>query len=274
MNPIETLESRQLLSAVLNEGVLTVTGTPNNDHVLIHRNREGQIVVREVTRAPVAPPPDGTQGAKVRPQHIPGNLPRPRPGPRPTVTVTRFAAADVESVVVNAGAGNDFVLAALHNRRGPRTPGQGQTPPPAVPAIPVTLNGEDGRDRLVAGAGDDTLNGGPGADRLMGNSGNDTANGGAGRDFVLGGRGNDTLRGGDDRDIITGGPGTDALFGDAGDDLLLARDRARDTVDGGEGNDRALADADDQVSNVETARQQQQQRRRGPGRLFGFGNRR
>src|SRR4051812_31216243 len=91
---IEDLEQRALLSAVLSGGVLTVTGTSGNDVITIWTGRDdagnAQLIVTEAVRP--------AKGAT-----------------RVAPTVTRFAAASVTSVVVNAGDGNDSV--ALTGRR-------------------------------------------------------------------------------------------------------------------------------------------------------------
>jgi hypothetical protein len=76
-------------------------------------------------------------------------------------------------------------------------------------AIPVTLSGAGGNDRLVGGSGPDKLIGGTGRDGLAGRAGNDLIFGGAGNDALHGGSGDDILRGGPGRDAIGGGSGTD-----------------------------------------------------------------
>jgi len=216
---IEGLEQRALLSASLSGGVLTVTGTAGNDNIQVRNGKDettgaAQIVVIESVR----PTTKGT--TPVAP------------------TVTRFAAADVTSIVVNAGDGNDRVW-LKGNRKNPFT-------------VKATING---------GAGDD---------RLAGAAGNDTINGDAGNDVIDGGDGDDLLNGGDGNDRINGGRGADSLNGGAGNDYLLAVDRgSTDVIDGGDndpvtattgtkrhrvrGNpgDVAVIDTGDTVSNVE-----------------------
>ena len=221
---IENLEDRRLLSAALAGGVLTVTGTPNADRVLV-ASTYNRLYVIESTVTP------GENGA------------------RPTVTTTQtsFNRSEVTSIVANLGAGNDRMIVSdgLSFRRRP--------------AIPATLNGDAGNDWLVGGGGNDTLSGGDGDDVLLGGGGNDTIGRGAGNDTLSGDGGNDTLEGGDGRDNLTGGRGTDVLRGGAGNDRLNAVDFAgTDTVDGGddeaEGGDTALVDRGDTVTNVETTR--------------------
>gem|GEM_PF-2404064 len=75
-----------------------------------------------------------------------------------------------------------------------------------------TLNGWDGKDRLMGDAGDDTLNGGNGNDMLLGGEGNDRLNAGNGNDTLDGGVGDDVLDGGNN--------GANRLLGGAGNDVL------------------------------------------------------
>jgi Ca2+-binding RTX toxin-like protein len=90
---------------------------------------------------------------------------------------------------VNAGGGDDNVTVAQ-----------------AI-AIPVTMRGGAGDDRLVGGRGDDKLLGGTGDDRLVGGAGDDALYGGPGRDVLRGGPGNDVLHGGPGQDVLRGGRG-------------------------------------------------------------------
>jgi hypothetical protein len=92
---------------------------------------------------------------------------------------------------VNAGAGDDRVGVAKQV------------------AVPVTMRGGAGNDRLVGGAGADKLIGGPGADTLIGWKGPDFIHGGPGNDRLVGGPGGDTMRGGGGLDLLRGGPGED-----------------------------------------------------------------
>jgi Ca2+-binding RTX toxin-like protein len=133
-------------------------------------------------------------------------------------------------------------------------------------ALPCTLDGGPGDDRLLGGGGRDELTGGDGNDQLDGRGGADVFRGGAGTDTadytarrnavrvgigtaaddgennegdnvltdvenVWGGRGNDTIRGSDARNRLAGGAGDDVIYGNAGRDVLV----------GGDGNDRLFA---------------------------------
>ncbi|HKA67411.1 MAG TPA: hypothetical protein VKG03_05840 [Solirubrobacterales bacterium] len=87
-------------------------------------------------------------------------------------------AASIGGFEVNAGAGDDSVTVAREV------------------AVPVTLRGGPGQDRLVGGPGNDELIGRAGADSLFGGPGDDRLVGGSGNDLLHGDSGNDTLLGG------------------------------------------------------------------------------
>lgn len=78
--------------------------------------------------------------------------------------------------------------------------------------------GGDGNDTLDGWTNDDELNGGNGVDTLLGWTGNDTLNGGADPDYLYGEGGDDRLGGGSGNDTLVGGAGNDLIFGDAGTD--------------------------------------------------------
>jgi len=202
---VEQLEGRRLLSADLAAGVLTVTGTAKNDSIVVSLSTDGDtITVRETT-----------QTSRFR---------------KAKTTKTRFAAADVTSLVINAGAGNDTV--ALKGTRD----------------TPFSLAAE--------------INGEAGNDRLSGADGNDTISGGAGDDDLAGRTGDDMLNGDEDDDKLVAGDGADSLNGGAGDDFLRAteEDGDVDVLDGGEDSaasgeddvDVALAEDTDTTSNAST----------------------
>jgi Ca2+-binding RTX toxin-like protein len=221
---IEDLEQRALLSATLSGGVLTVTGTSGNDVIMIRTGKDdagtAQIIV--------------TEGVATRPH---------KGATRVAPTVTRFAAADVKSVVVNAGDGNDSV--ALTGRR--KSPF----------AVNATINGGNGNDRLLAGAGNDTINGGAGNDRIEGGDGNDLLNGDDGNDRIAGGRGADSLNGGNGNDYLLAADrtGTDIVDGGANDPVTAPTTTTdangkKHRVRGNPG-DVAVVDTGDTVTNVE-----------------------
>ena len=216
---IEGLEQRALLSASVAAGVLTVTGTAGNDNIQIRNGKDettgaAQIVVIESVRpttkgqTPVAP------------------------------TVSRFAAAEVTSIVINAGDGNDRVW-LRGNRRSPFT-------------VKATINGGAGDDRLAGGAGNDTINGDAGNDRLDGGDGDDQLNGGDGNDRINGGRGADLLNGGAGNDLLfaVDRASTDVIDGGTNDPVTATTGTGRNRVRGNPG-DVAVIDTGDTVSNVE-----------------------
>jgi Ca2+-binding RTX toxin-like protein len=121
---VETLEARDVPStAVLSDGVLTVTGTADANEIGV--NRRGHTIIVG----------DGQQ------------------------LVGRFAASEVETVVVDAAAGDDVVFIA---------------PNVHADAVVLTGAGNDvavgggGRNILVGGSGIDVLFGGPDSDILIG----------------------------------------------------------------------------------------------------------
>jgi Ca2+-binding RTX toxin-like protein len=113
----------------------------------------------------------------------------------PSVFVTRDVGNvvlnihDTESIIINAGAGDDTLTAG--NGLGAFTV--------------LTLDG---------GAGNDTITGGDGNDMLIGGDGNDTVTGGRGNDIAL-------LGAGDDRFIWNPGDGSDVVEGQGGFDTLV-----------------------------------------------------
>lgn len=98
-----------------------------------------------------------------------------------------------------------------------------------IGAIPITLDGGNGNDILVAGNGNDTITGGIGNDSLSGGAGKDKLDAGDGDDTLAGGAGDDTLLGGNGKDILNGGSENDTLDGGLGADRI-AGELGNDTV--------------------------------------------
>jgi Ca2+-binding RTX toxin-like protein len=250
--PIEPLETRTLLAANLAGGVLTVTGTDQNDHVKIFVSRDGtKLVVKDQS----ADDSDSDSAGKVSALRKGGGKVAPKPvgngkrGPKGGGSddngagTTEFVLADVDSIVINAGAGNDQVT--LRGRRK------------ALLDLPATINGGDGNDHLRGGAADDVINGDAGNDKIEGNGGDDDLFGGDGRDMITGGLGDDLLSGGNGNDVLNSADrdGTDTVDGGAHDATPTGKD---DQPIG----DRAAVDANDVVTNVE--RTKTLKNRRGP----------
>ena len=149
--------------------------------------------------------------------------------------------SDVDSIVVQAGAGNDAVTTA-------------------TVGVPVYVNGGAGFDTLSGGNGDDTLSGGAQSDVLNGGAGDDVLNGNGGnnllsgnggydrlysadgsQDTMLGGSNADRFFGGSGNDSMVGGSGNDKMYGNGGNDTILGG-AGVDIVNGGAGSDTAEKD--------------------------------
>jgi hypothetical protein len=177
---LEALEQRRLLSASLDNGVLTISGTDAADDIEIHLQIDdpGTLVVEE------------------------GDVQQ------------TFALADVTKIVADGGAGDDRIR--IDDRFGTiAVPVQF-----SGGAGTDELRGGAGADLLDGGAGDDNLRGGGGADTLLGGSGSDTLRGGAADDSLSGGRGRDRMLGQAGDDSLLGARGDDTLLGGQGDDRL------------------------------------------------------
>jgi Ca2+-binding RTX toxin-like protein len=121
-----------------------------------------------------------------------------------------FARAGIARISVDAGNGDDAVR--IDERNGVFTD-----------SIATTIDGGNGDDNLVGGAGAGTLLGGNGKDFLAGGSGPETLAGGNGNDSVDGNGGNDVglLGNGDDTFVWDPGDGSDVVEGQNGIDTML-----------------------------------------------------
>ncbi len=187
MMMIETLESRQLLTATLTGTLITVTGTTGNDFISVRYDKTAKIYTVTENLSPAV----DASGKKIK------------------AIKTVFDAGKVTALVVNAGDGDDKV-STMGSKKNPMT-------------LSVTLNGQAGNDKLDGGGGNDVLVGGLGNDRLDGGAGDDNLDGGEGNDRLYGGAGADTLTGGagDDylyavdkgsTDILDGGDNTTVIL--------------------------------------------------------------
>jgi Ca2+-binding RTX toxin-like protein len=121
-----------------------------------------------------------------------------------------FERREIATIVVEAGNGDDSVRIDESNGVFGDT-------------IPTTIDGGNGNDHLVGGAGAGTLSGGNGNDTLAGGSGAETLVGGNGDDSIDGNRGDDValLGNGDDTFIWDPGDGSDTVEGQNGDDTMV-----------------------------------------------------
>lgn len=143
-------------------------------------------------------------------------------------------ALPINSIVINAGSGNDTVTAPSFDSSFLNS---------------LTINGDDGSDVIDAsainrpltingGLGHDTLTGSLANDTINGDGGNDVINGHRGNDSLVGGAGNDVAMGSLGNDVILGGRGVDTLTGGSGDDgFQWVIGDGNDIVDGNLGND-------------------------------------
>jgi hypothetical protein len=134
-------------------------------------------------------------------------------------SVTRFTRSTFDAVAVYLRSGDDQFRT--------RTGGT------AVTDAPVIVDGGNGNDFVLGGAGNDTLfggngqdelRGGGGTDLLLGDNGNDLADGGAGTDTEILGNGSDEALWvpGEGNDVVAGGNGEDTLGfdGSTGDEVM------------------------------------------------------
>lgn len=135
---------------------------------------------------------------------------------------------------VDGGLGNDTASTA---GGGVLRGGEGDDSLRATGSDPVRILGEDGRDTLVGGSGNDTLLGNKGRDSIHGTDGDDVLVGGLERDTLVGGNQNDDLDGGKGGDLVIGGNGDDTINGNDGPDRLDGGSD-NDLLLGGVGNDR------------------------------------
>ena len=202
---VEGLEDRRLLSAVLSNGVLTVTGTAGADRIEMERVSSDRLRVRENGR-------DRT-----------------------------FSYATVQRVVVNALAGDDEIKLEEDDDEAVNKPsqlsgGDGNDRIEGGPNVD-NISGGNGHDRIDGNGGNDTVFAGAGNDEVRGGSGNDVLHGEAGHDRLDGDSGNDQLFGGDGDDDLEGDGGADRITGGAGNDDFDDDDAASEILD------RTAADA-------------------------------
>ena len=181
----------------LSGGELTVNTTANNDHIQVVADTRPNSVTLIV---------DGNEQAFV----------------------------GVQSIVIEAGAGDDTILVADNV------------------VARLDINGEEGDDSIFTGGGFAIVDGGPGRDTLQSGPGGGDFNGGIGDDSLighplvddrlLGGPGNDYLIGFGGNDVLVGNDGDDIADGGVGDDQLFGLG-GNDTLNGGPGLDLLVGGA-------------------------------
>ncbi|MDO9198669.1 calcium-binding protein [Rhodoferax sp.] len=113
------------------------------------------------------------------------------------ITETLTNTAGTEGDVIDAGAGDDWVMGSWAGDR---------------------IQGGDGKDRLDGLAGDDVMEGGAGDDNINADG---ITKAGYLNSVDAAHQGNDFADGGDDNDHVNGGGGNDQLFGGAGNDVII-----------------------------------------------------
>jgi len=164
--------------ATLSSGTLTVTGTPNNDTILLTADTGFNTITVSL---------DGDS--------IPG-----------------FDSTQITSVIVNGNAGNDSITIGAGMPAVSVQGGPGADTITAANSANDTLGGGKGPDVITGGAGDDLIHGGQGMDLLIAGTGNDDIFGGLGNDTLRGGAGNDILNGGAGVNVLHNGPGNNVVF--------------------------------------------------------------
>jgi Ca2+-binding RTX toxin-like protein len=132
----------------------------------------------------------------------------------------------VDSVIVNATAGNDTV--EISGSRTANVVG--------LAANVSVFNVDPASDTLTVNmlGGNDTADASPMGPNVV----KLTLDGGAGNDTLVGSKGGDVLLGGDDNDTLVGFLGEDQVFGQAGDDRMIwSRADGTDLNEGGDGSD-------------------------------------
>jgi Ca2+-binding RTX toxin-like protein len=193
-------EQAQAPAPTLANGVLTVTGTQQNDHIFFYLKQgdASRLIVK-----------------------VNG-------------TATAFSVADITSVKVEGLGGNDHII--VRQKGGAITlpfsidAGAGDDKVIGGSGDDVIIGGT-GRDLLSGNGGNDSIAGDAGDDLLCGGAGGDQLNGGDGKDRLRGGLGDDALNGGGGNDVLVGGLGSDIEDGGAGHDKIRGGRGADRNVD-------------------------------------------
>ncbi len=265
---VEHLETRRLLAASLDGGVLTATGTDGSDdlrldlsngRILVHLNgvQDGSFAAGDVTAIRLVGG-DGNDSLRVG-NGIGGAT---LDGGLGNDTLLGGQGADT----LQGGDGND----TLDGKQGADlfVGGLGfdaadyrfETANLTL-AIDGVANEQGGTaqgdnlgtdvERIVSGSGSDRITGSGADNSITSRDGNDTVFGLGGNDSIDGDAGNDSIDGGAGNDVLTGFAGADTMVGGDGTDSFIANDNTRDTLLGGPGPDQAVADPFDYTEDVE-----------------------
>lgn len=167
---VERLDSRELMAAkilaVLDQGVLTITGTEKDDKIEV-REDKGRISVNNTKIQIGKKDKSEVDTQLVSAIRIWGQ------GGNDTITLAKKEKETVPlGATIYGGLGNDTI-----------TGGQGVD----------IIFGEDGNDVITGGLGNDVLDGGAGDDKIQGSAGDDTLTGGPGKNSLDGGIGTDSV---------------------------------------------------------------------------------
>lgn len=201
--PIESLESRQMLSSVaLVDGALLVQGDTDRPNVINVTIDKKTTIVMNGKKFVLGEVPSGKIGII---------------GGQKNDTIA-FLATKRSGLTGGIGLcgwdGDDFISAVSTQAR-------------------VDLNGGYGNDTMIGGNGNDWLQGDQGQNVMVGNNGDDTFTMQESGNVVFGGPGDDTMFAG----VFSGDAGGNTLLGGAGNDRFWVGDSDSNVVFGGGGYD-------------------------------------
>lgn len=164
---VEQLERRRLFTTVLDGTTIAITGTNDNDTIVVHYNRLSGGYWVEVNGL--------DEGS--------------------------FSLGEVNGVFVNAGTGDDYVWSDSAGL--PYTVNGGDGADSIRGGLGADLlNGDGGNDSIDGSDGNDNVSGGTDADKLWGGTGDDYLGGAGGNDTLFGDAGADTLAGATGNDTV------------------------------------------------------------------------
>lgn len=192
---MEAVEARQLLSAVVDHGVLNIQGTRRGDDILITfaSPRTTQVVMNG--------------------------------------EVFTFARRSIGKVKILGNDGSDYITFGQEFTGPAYISGGSGNDTVGSSSGADTLYGDDGDDQVYGNAGRDVLHGGAGNDTLGGGDDDDQLFGDANADNLSGDAGDDTLYGGRGGDTLYEDAGRDRLCGNADRDTFYFADSPKDVRD-------------------------------------------